>query len=162
METEGIELITGDDGKLHLVKEALRIKKVVGEEYIFNIDEHIINSKEDSEKMKELLSNMVKRWDEITELIKNREKEDIRIEHDEIRVEKRIENLTIEDGDLKELINSLKQDAIAIKILGLKNIKFVGLSFIFQGEHSDGSTIQFTSKLKTMDYDDNFDEEEME
>jgi len=144
METEGIELITGDDGKLHLVKEALRIKKVVGEEYIFNIDEHIINSKEDSEKMKELLSNMVKRWDEITELIKNREKEDIRIEHDEIRVEKRIENLTIEDGDLKELINSLKQDAIAIKILGLKNIKFVGLSFIFQGEHSDGSTIQFT------------------
>ena len=157
METEGIELITGDDGKLHLVKEALRIKKVVGEEYIFNIDEHIINSKEDSEKMKELLSNMVKRWDEITELIKNREKEDIRIEHNQIEVAKRFENITIEDGNLNDLIKSLKQDAS--NILNLKDVETVGLNFVFQGKTDDGCTVQISTKLKNKNYDDDFDEE---
>ena len=152
METEGIELITGDDGKLHLVKEALRIKKVVGEEYIFNIDEN-----GEHEKLKEVLSKMVENWDKIIELIKNREKEDIRIEHNQIEVAKRFENITIEDGNLNDLIKSLKQDAS--NILNLKDVETVGLNFVFQGKTDDGCTVQISTKLKNKNYDDDFDEE---
>ena len=156
METEGIELITGDDGKLHLVKEALRIKKVVGEEYIFNIDENILENGE-HEKLKEVLSKMVENWDKIIELIKNREKEDIRIEHNQIEVAKRFENITIEDGNLNDLIKSLKQDAS--NILNLKDVETVGLNFVFQGKTDDGCTVQISTKLKNKNYDDDFDEE---
>ena len=152
METEGIELITGNDGKLHLVKEALRIKKVVGEEYIFNIDEN-----GEHEKLKEVLSKMVENWDKIIELIKNREKEDIRIEHNQIEVAKRFENITIEDGNLNDLIKSLKQDAS--NILNLKDVETVGLNFVFQGKTDDGCTVQISTKLKNKNYDDDFDEE---
>ncbi len=157
METDGIELITGEDGKLHLVKDALRVKKVVGEGYIFNIDEHIISSKEDSEKMKELLSKMVKDWDKIKELYQNNQNEDIMIEHNQIEVVKRVENINIDDGNLKDIINSLKQDAT--NVFDLKEVRFVGLNLTFQGKCNDGTTIQFTSKLKTKDYDDSFDDE---
>ena len=153
METEGIELIMRN-GKLHLVKDALRIKKVVGEGYIFNIDEDIL---ENGDELKEFLLKMVENWDKIIELFKNREKEDIIIEHNEIKVEKRVENINIEDGSLKDILNALKQDAT--NIFDLKEIRFVGLSFVFQGDCNDGTTMQITSRLKTIHYDDSFDDE---
>ena len=110
METEGIELIMRN-GKLHLVKDALRIKKVVGEGYIFDCDEDIL---ENGDELKGILSKMVEDWDKIIKLFKNREKEDIIIEHNEIKVEKRVENINIEDGSLKDILNALKQDATNI------------------------------------------------